>query len=341
MTHSPSSTLADDIKQLQDALATATHADTLKIDYLSKNGHLKRLFEALKTADAEQRPTLGLAINALREATNARLAALETAAGPAIATKQSDVDIFRQPYTLPRGTLHPIDLMISEISEIFSGIGFDIIDDCEIESEENCFDKLRIPAWHPARDTQDTFFIKGAPHTLLRTHSTATQPKILASRTPPFKIISIGKVFRSDEIDATHTPMFHQVDGFMVGKDLNLAHLKGVLEVFIREFLPQVKELRFRPHYFSYTEPSLELDVNCYMCQGAGCKACKHQGWIELLGAGMMHPELFTMAGYPADTYQGFAFGLGLERLVMQRYGIDDIRDLYNNDLKLLSQITG
>lgn len=311
--------------------------ESLRLKYLSKkSGLVIQLTRRIRDISQEQRPAFGAQLNTLKDRIEEEIAAIGTTTRDEV---QKVVDISRQPYPLERGTLHPTALMIREITNIFKGMGFDIVDDREVETVEFCFDRLLTPEWHSVRDTQDTFYLEGSNNVLLRTQTTATQPKILSTRKPPFKILSIGKVYRSDAPDATHSPMFHQIDGFMVDEGISLANLKGVLETFIRQFIPKIQGLRFRPHYFSYTEPSFEMDVQCTMCEGQGCKSCKNQGWIEVLGAGMMHPKLFENAGLDPEKYTGFAFGFGVERLVMQKHGIADIKSLFDNDLSLLRQV--
>lgn len=311
--------------------------ECLRLKYLSKKeGAVSQLIKRIRDLTPEARPSFGAQLNQLRSRIEADIDSIGSSTKTSV---QRVIDISRQPSPMEKGTLHPTALMIREISNIFKGMGFDIIDDREVETVEFCFDRLLTPEWHPARDNQDTFYLDGSNDVLLRTQTTATQPKILSTRKPPFKILSTGKVYRSDALDATHSPMFHQIDGFMLDEEISLANLKGVLETFIRQFIPKIKNLRFRPHYFGYTEPSFELDVQCTMCEGLGCKSCKNQGWIEVLGAGMMHPKLLENAGHDPEKYTGFAFGFGVERLVMQKHGIADIRSLFDNDLSLLRQV--
>lgn len=312
-------------------------AEDIYRQYLGKKGLLKGFYEKIKDIDKSERKEFGANLNILKKEIEQFVQ--DKQAGKKKVASTQKIDITRQPYALESGTRHPINTMLKQIIEIFEGMGFQNFDDTEVTDTYHCFDRLRTPARHPARDSQDTFFIQNSEDLLLRTQTTATQPKVLDTQKPPLRIISVGKVYRSDALDATHTPMFHQVDGFMVDKDISLANLKGILASFVRQFIPAVKEIRFRPHYFGYTEPSLELDMMCSICDGKGCKACKHTGWIEVLGAGMMHQELFTNAGYEWNEYTGFAFGFGLDRFVMQKYKIDDIRLLFENDMRLLKQI--
>jgi len=325
------------------AVATAFEADQsklspdeIKLKYLSSKGLIRELFSGLGVLAEEDRKLCGQQINELRERINNHTQAIATHTRQ---SARSVIDITRQPYGLEKGTRHPINIMLAEAVSFFKGMGFEIIDDVEIETVEYCFEKLRTPEWHPARDTQDTFYLAGRDDLVLRTQTTATQAKLLETRQPPIRALSLGKVYRSDTADATHSPMFHQIEGVVIDENITFGNLKAVLESFVRTFAPNVKEMRFRPHYFSYTEPSAELDVQCTMCAGNGCSGCKGKGWIEMLGCGMVHPELLARLDQSKE-YSGFAFGLGLERLIMQRYGVSDIRDFFENDLRILRQIT-
>ena len=310
--------------------------EQIKQKYLSSKGLIRELFSGLGSLPEEERKLCGQQINELRERINSHTAGITKETRQKAKTV---IDITRQPFGLEKGTMHPINLMLKDAIHFFEQMGFEIIDDREIETVENCFDKLRTPEWHPARDSQDTFYLEGRDDLVLRTQTTATQAKLLETRNPPIRALSLGKVYRSDTADATHSPMFHQIEGFVVDENITFGNLKAVLEAFVRHFAPKVKEVRFRPHYFSYTEQSAELDVQCTMCEGGGCSGCKGQGWIEMLGCGMVHPELLSRLDQSKD-YSGFAFGLGLERLIMQRYGVSDIRDFFKNDLQMLKQIS-
>lgn len=318
--------------------------DDLQAKYLSPAGIIRKLFktvDSLECEDAkvlqEEQKALGPMVEQLRGSVEYHLRSLvkQNSEGT-----QGSVDITRQPYGVDKGTMHPLNIIMKEACLHFERMGFTIIDGPEIETTEYCFDKLRTPSWHPARDSQDSFFIEGNDDLVLRTHTTAIQARLLETEKPPIRAVSLGKVFRVDTADTTHSPVFHQIEGLMIDEGITFANLKAVLTDFVKSFAG-VKDVRFRPHYFSYTEPSAELDVLCSVCEGGGCGTCGGDGWIELLGCGMVHPELIDRVKGDSDKeYTGFAFGLGIERLAMQRYGIPDIRDLYKNDLHMLRQIT-
>jgi len=233
------------------------------------------------------------------------------------------------------GSLHPVTQISQQMCSIFSGLGFDVAEGPEVESDYYNFEALNFPKNHPARDMQDTFFV--SDDIVLRTHTSPMQARIMEAQQPPLRVIAPGKVYRCDS-DITHTAMFHQVEGFLVDRDVSFADLKGVLTVFTREMFEQELQLRFRPSYFPFTEPSAEVDIACVMCNGVGCRVCKKTGWLEILGAGMIDPEVFKMVGYDPERYSGFAFGLGIERIAMLKYGIDDIRLFYENAQRFLSQ---
>jgi len=305
--------------------------------YLWKNWILTEAFKDIKNMDLEQKKEFWPKLNQYKSHIEEQINLLRKSSARDAVEK---LDVTRPAYSFKNWTRHPIHIMLKEMINIFEWMGFECIDDEEITTVDYCFDRLRTPERHPSRDTQDTFFLKNSKEFLLRTQTTATQPKILDSKKPPLRIISVWKVYRSDTLDATHTPMFYQLDWFMVWENISVANLKWVLSNFIKMFLPKVEKIRFRPHYFWYTEPSLELDVQCTMCGWKGCKSCKWAWWIEVLGSWMMHQELFTKAWYKWNEFTWFAFWLWIDRLVMQRYWIPDIRFLYDNDMRLLKQIT-
>lgn len=237
-----------------------------------------------------------------------------------------------------RGHLHPITQVIREITDSFIAMGFEVADGPEVESEHYNFDALNVPKDHPARDMQDTFWVKGVPQTVLRTHTSAVQVHYMESHKPPFKIIVPGKVYRYEATDATHETQFHQIEGLVVGKGINLAHLKHTLDEFFKSLYGKDVEIRLRPSYFPFVEPGVEIDMSCMKCGGSGCSVCKQTGWIEVMGGGMVHPNVLRAGGVDPEQYQGFAFGAGVDRLVMVRYGIDDVRLLYSGDLRLVNQ---
>ena len=253
---------------------------------------------------------------------------------------EGDKDFKGIDVTLPgrftrRGSLHPITQVAGEISDIFLRLGFDIAESPEVETDYYNFEALNIPKYHPARDMQDTFYV--SENIVLRTHTSPSQPRVMEKTKPPVRIISPGKVFRCDS-DITHTPMFHQVEGLMVDTDVSFSDLKGVLETFIHRMFSPETPVRFRPSFFPFTEPSAEVDIGCIFCKGSGCQVCKKTGWLEILGAGMVNPRVFEMVGYNPEIYTGFAFGMGVERISMLKYGIDDIRLFFENDLRFLRQ---
>lgn len=236
------------------------------------------------------------------------------------------------------GHLHPVTQMIREIVDSFVAMGFEVADGPEVESEHYNFDSLNFPKDHPARDMQDTFWVKGVPQTVLRTHTSSVQIRFMESHTPPFKIVAPGKVFRYEATDATHETQFHQLEGLVVGEGVSLAHLKHTLQEFFKRLYGESAEVRMRPSFFPFVEPGLEIDVSCTKCGGSGCNVCKHTGFIEVMGAGMVHPNVLKAGGIDPRKYTGFAFGMGVDRLVMLKYGIDDVRLLYSGDLRLVNQ---
>jgi phenylalanyl-tRNA synthetase alpha chain len=234
------------------------------------------------------------------------------------------------------GAKHPLTVVLDEIKEIFIGMGFDIVEGPEVEYDYYNFEALNIPKDHPARDTQDTFYI--TDNILLRTQTSPVQVRVMEKQKPPIRIISPGRVYRSDAVDATHSPLFHQIEGLVVDKGITMADLKGTLEAFVKRLYGEDSVVRFRPHHFPFTEPSAEVDVQCFSCHGKGCRLCKGEGWIEILGCGMVHPKVLSNCGIDPEEYSGFALGMGLERVVMRRYQIDDLRMFYENDVRFLKQ---
>ena len=287
----------------------------------------------------EERPVIGQLANevrvAIETAISARSAELaEKAMNEALEKEKLDVTIDG---TLPRiGHQHPLSAVQREMEDIFIGLGFSIVDGPEVELDYYNFQALNIPENHPARDTQDTFYI--TDNILLRSQTSPVQVRVMENKKPPLRIVSPGRVYRSDALDATHSPLFHQFEGLVVDKGITMADLKGVLEAFAKQMFGEETRIRFRPHHFPFTEPSAEVDVSCFVCGGKGCRVCKNEGWIEILGAGMVHPFVLENCGIDPNEYSGFAFGMGIERVAMTRYGIDDIRLFYENDERFLSQ---
>jgi phenylalanyl-tRNA synthetase alpha chain len=334
-----------DIAQLQrEATAAIAHAadvlalEQIRVRVLGKNGSLTALLKQLGSLAPEERPQAGQAINeakrSLLEAIDGRRAELEASALAArLSAERIDV-------TLPGrgqgpGGLHPVTRTLQRIERLFTSAGFSVVEGPEIEDDYHNFEALNIPAHHPARAMHDTFYFD--EHLLLRTHTSPVQIRVMESSTPPLKIIAPGRVYRCDS-DLTHTPMFHQVEGFLVDEEATFADLKGVLYDFLRNFFERDLRLRFRPSYFPFTEPSAEVDIECVMCSGQGCRVCSQTGWLEVLGCGMIHPEVFRHVGIDSERYLGYAFGMGVERLAMLRYGINDLRLFFENDLRFLRQ---
>ncbi|MGR8930337.1 MAG: phenylalanine--tRNA ligase subunit alpha [Gammaproteobacteria bacterium] len=336
-----SASIEEILTQALQALADAkdlSELDQARVHYLGKKGLFTQQMKELGGMDPEQRKSAGQIINTAKdrfqEALDNRKSTLETAALEArLAAECVDV-------TLPgRGQriagLHPVTVTQRRIAKIFSDAGFDIAEGPEIEDDYHNFGALNIPEHHPARAMHDTFYFDA--HTVLRTHTSPVQIRVMESSEPPLKVIAPGRVYRCDS-DMTHSPMFHQVEGFLVDTDVSFGDLKGVIFEFLRAFFEKDVNVRFRPSYFPFTEPSAEFDVSCVMCDGQGCRVCKQTGWLEVGGCGMIHPEVFKSVGIDHERYSGFAFGTGVERLAMMRYGINDLRMFFENDLKFLQQ---
>jgi phenylalanyl-tRNA synthetase alpha chain len=312
--------------------------DQVRVQYVGKKGLITEQMKALGALPAEERKDAGAYINRIRDQFSAglelRKSQLEARAlEHRLASETIDV-------TLPgrgqrAGGLHPVTLTLRRITELFRRIGFDSVEGPEVEDDYHNFEALNIPASHPARAMHDTFYFD--EHTLLRTHTSPVQVRIMESAEPPLRVIAPGRVYRCDS-DLTHTPMFHQVEGFLVDKQVSFADLRGVLFEFLRLFFEKDVQVRFRPSYFPFTEPSAEVDIECVICGGSGCRVCKQTGWLEVMGCGMIHPRVFEFVNIDSNAYSGFAFGLGVERMAMLRYGINDLRLFFENDLKFLRQ---
>jgi len=329
------------IQQASDevrAAADLAALDQLRVQYLGKKGVLTGYMKQLKDVAPEQRPQLGQQVNeakqAVQQAIEARGEQLQREA-MAARLAAGTVDV-----TLPgRGVrsagLHPVTQTLQRITDLFAQAGFEVAEGPEIEGDYYNFEALNIPADHPARAMHDTFYFDA--HTVLRTHTSPVQIRVMKGRQPPLRVIAPGRVYRCDS-DVTHTPMFHQVEGFMVDTDVSFADLKGLISDFLRGYFEKDLAVRFRPSYFPFTEPSAEFDISCVICDGAGCRVCKQTGWLEVGGCGMIHPNVFDNVGIDNETYTGFAFGLGVERLTMLRHGVDDLRLFFENDLRFLRQ---
>ncbi len=324
------------LEQIQSADADL---EQIKIKYLGKKGELTAVLRGMGALSAEERPFVGQLANevrteieqALGEKTEQRKAAALEAQ-----LKSEKLDVTMPGTPAPVGHLHPLTQVQRELEDIFIGMGFSIAEGPEVELDYYNFQALNIPENHPARDTQDTFYI--ADNVLLRSQTSPVQVRTMEHQKPPIRVISPGRVYRSDALDATHSPLFHQLEGLVVDKGITMGDLKGTLEIFAKKMFGESTKIRFRPHHFPFTEPSAEVDVSCYVCGGKGCRLCKGEGWIEILGAGMVHPFVLSNCGIDPEEYSGFAFGLGVERIAMKKYGIDDIRLFYENDERFLEQ---
>ena len=313
--------------------------DDIRVRFLGKKGEITGILKQMGKLSAEERPVIGQLANSVRadieEAiTGAQNKLKSLAAAKKLEAERIDVTL---PGNAPRlGKAHPLNATLAEVEEIFLGMGFDIVEGPEVETDHYCFEALNMPKHHPARDTQDTFYIN--ENVLLRTQTSSVQIRTMEKMKPPIRIISPGRVYRSDAIDATHSPLFHQIEGLVIDKGITMADLKGTLELLLKRLYGEETKLRFRPHHFPYTEPSAEVDLMCFNCHGKGCSMCKGEGYVELLGSGMVHPKVLEGCGIDPEVYSGFAFGIGLERITMGRYSINDLRMLYENDMRFLNQ---
>ncbi|MCL6638243.1 MAG: phenylalanine--tRNA ligase subunit alpha [Firmicutes bacterium] len=326
-----------------EAIAAATSLEELnesRVKYLGKKGQLTQILRGMGALPAGERPRIGQIANEVRETLEKELE-LKTAAlkegGKRERLQREAIDVTLPGTPAGRGRKHPLTLVLEEIEEIFLGLGYSVSEGPEVETDYYNFEALNLPKDHPARDMQDTFFIEG--EILLRTHTSPNQVRTMEKTAPalPVKIIVPGKVYRRDD-DATHSPMFHQVEGLAIDRRITFSDLKGTLEVFARRMFGEKTRTRFRPSYFPFTEPSAEVDISCVMCGGSGCRVCSHTGWLEILGSGMVHPRVLEISGYNSEEVTGFAFGMGVERIAMLKYGIDDMRLLFENDLRFLQQ---
>lgn len=313
--------------------------DELRIKYLGKKGELTAILKQMGKLSAEERPVIGQLANKVRqdieEAITSKMSALKAKEKERKMAAES-IDITLPGKQQSIGKLHPLKIVENEIKEIFLGMGFSVADGPEVEFDYYNFEALNLPPDHPARDTQDTFYI--TDNILLRTQTSSVQVHVMENQKPPIRIISPGCVYRSDAVDATHSPLFHQIEGLVVDKGITMSDLKGTLETLMKKLYGNDCKIRLRPHHFPFTEPSAEVDVMCFNCHGEGCRICKGEGYIELLGAGMVHPKVLEGCGIDSSVYSGFAFGMGLERIVMRRFNISDMRLLFENDLRFLEQ---
>ena len=336
--------MKDTLLKIRDEAELAIEApgadlEALRIKYLGKKGELTAVLRGMGQLSAEERPVIGALANEIRADIEAKLEARKgAAAAEALEAKlkSEKLDVTVPGTKIEVGKMHPISLVQRQLEEIFLGMGYEIAEGPEVELDYYNFQALNIPEDHPARDTQDTFYI--TDNILLRSQTSPVQVRTMEKKRPPIKIISPGRVYRSDAVDATHSPLFHQVEGLVVDKGVTMGDLKGTLETFAKTMFGEDTRIRFRPHHFPFTEPSAEVDVSCFACGGKGCRLCKGEGWIEILGAGMVHPNVLRSCGIDPEEYSGFACGLGVERIVMLKYHIDDMRHLYENDVRFLHQ---
>ncbi len=338
--------MKDKLKSIvDDALAQIQASERLeelnniRVTFLGKKGQLTSILKSMKDVPKEDRPVVGQLVNEARTSIEEKLEKKTDQLEREKREKQmaeETIDV-----TLPGkkpniGHRHPNTIALQEVEEIFIGMGYEVVDGPEIEYDYYNFEALNIPANHPAKDEQDTFYINN--NILLRTQTSPVQVRVMESQDLPIRMIAPGRVFRSDQVDATHSPVFHQIEGMVVDKGITFADLKGTLDEFAKKLFGKETKTKFRPHHFPFTEPSAEVDVTCFKCGGKGCRFCQHTGWIEILGCGMVHPKVLKMSGIDPDVYSGFAFGVGLERIALLKYEIDDMRLLYENDIRFLEQ---
>ena len=326
------------LNELENA-ASIQDIEAVRIKFLGKKGELTGILKQMGKLSAEERPVVGQLANVIRSEIEAKIEEDSKAIAQKLQAeklKAEKIDVTLPGKAKVLGSRHPLTVVLDDIKDIFIGMGFDIVDGPEVEKDYYNFEALNIPKDHPARDTQDTFYIN--ENIVLRTQTSPVQVRVMEKQQPPIRIISPGRVFRSDAVDATHSPLFHQIEGLVVDKGVSFADLIGTLEIFIKQLYGEDSVVRFRPHHFPFTEPSAEVDVQCFNCHGAGCPLCKGEGWIEILGCGMVHPKVLETCNIDPEIYSGFAFGLGLERIAMRRYNINDLRLFFENDVRFLKQ---
>jgi len=324
-----------------EQVSDAAQLQELRVKYLGKKGELTEILRGMGSLSPEERPVVGQIVNEVREAVESAIAARQTQLEEAVlsaqlASQQIDVTLPARPLAI--GTMHPLARIIEEVEDIFIGLGFEVAEGPEVELDHFNFEMLNLPKDHPARDMQDSFYV--TEEILMRTHTSPVQARTMLKKEgkTPVKIICPGKVYRRDDDDATHSHQFTQIEGLVIGKGISLSDLKGTLLTFARQMFGEDQQIRLRPSFFPFTEPSAEVDIQCVMCHGEGCRVCKHTGWIEILGSGMVHPRVLEMGGYDPNEVSGFAFGMGVERIAMLKYSIDDIRHFYTNDVRFLQQ---
>ena len=326
------------IEKIKNAKSMET-LNELKVAYLGKKGQMTEVLKGMKNVEASERPVIGQMVNDTRNEIESCFEEMQNALESALLdakVKAETIDVTLPGKTKDLGHEHPCNLILKEVEDIFIGMGYEVVSGPEVEYDYYNFEALNIPANHPAKDEQDTFYINN--DILLRTQTSSVQIHEMEKGVLPIRMIAPGRVFRADEVDATHSPCFHQIEGLVVDKGITFADLKGTLDEFAKRFFGPDTRTKFRPHHFPFTEPSAEVDVSCFKCGGKGCRFCKGEGWIEILGCGMVHPKVLKMSGIDPDVYSGFAFGVGLERITLLKYEIDDLRLLYENDDRFLRQ---
>ncbi len=332
--------LSQRVERELESLKSSAELEALRVRILGKKGELTAMLKALGGLEPQERPRMGALINDERQRLTARMdeAQARLQAAERLAAIQSETIDVTEPRPLPRmGSEHPITLVMNELIDCFSGMGFEVMEGPEVELDHYNFELMNLPKNHPARDAQDTFYMDD--NIVLRTHTSPMQARAMLTRKPPIRIICPGRVYRADEVDATHSPVFHQMEGLVVDEHVRMSDLRGTLEAFAKKLYGPTVEIRFRPSFFPFTEPSAEVDLTCTACHGKGCGVCKGTGWVEVLGCGMVNPKVLDMCGIDSARYSGFAFGIGLERIAMKRYGIRDMRLLFEGDARLLGQL--
>lgn len=325
-----------ELEKAHDSMAL----EAIRLKMLGKRGELTQILRSMGKLSPEERPAAGQMINVLREELTTKMDVLaqKIVASERVKKLMSEtIDVTMPIGRTKIGSRHPISLVLDEVLDVFTGMGFEVVEGPEVEFDHYNFELLNLPKNHPARDAQDTFYID--ENIVLRTHTSPVQARVMTTKKPPIRVVCPGRVFRADEVDATHSPVFHQLEGLVIAEDVTMADLKGTLDAFAQRLYGDDITTRFRPSFFPFTEPSAEVDLTCMACHGKGCRVCKGTGWIEVLGSGMVNPKVLDMCGIDSTKYSGFAFGVGLERIAMLRYGINDMRWLYEGDLRFLSQM--
>ncbi|GAA4654553.1 phenylalanine--tRNA ligase subunit alpha [Anaerocolumna aminovalerica] len=331
--------IIDEALKQMEASESLDKLNEIRVAYLGKKGELTNVLKSMKDVAPEDRPVVGQMVNEARTALEEKLDTIRTAFEKRLREEQiakETIDVTLPAKKPMMGHRHPNTIALEEVERIFVGMGYEVVEGPEIEYDYYNFEALNIPANHPAKDEQDTFYITG--NILLRTQTSPVQVREMEKGKLPIRMIAPGRVFRSDEVDATHSPSFHQIEGLVIDKNITFADLKGTLAEFAKQLFGEDTKVKFRPHHFPFTEPSAEVDVTCFKCGGKGCRFCKGSGWIEILGCGMVHPNVLRMSGIDPNEYSGFAFGVGLERIALLKYEIDDMRLLYENDTRFLKQ---